>query len=206
VQVETLTRADLERFDGKTVVTTVTVDKPACTWGAGKNLRTVFGPKSVSHEDLSIVLKGNRLRDTDRGAKVTVVGALRVIWHQESTINGRTFAGFTEVRIEERDMTPALALALALGIPSQPGDTAAPVKFDTLTLKEAEQLNVAAVTIRFTVATSAVTHGAGAHLRTVVGPEDRGNGAEWTVFLIREPAERCRRRCKAHGDGVVAGD
>ena len=37
--------------------------------------------------------------------------------------------------------------------------------------------------IRFTVATPAVTQGTGANLRTVVGSADRGDGAEWSVFL-----------------------
>ena len=48
-----------------------------------------------------MVLKGNRLHDADRGAKVTVVGTLRVIRHADSTIGSKTFSGFTEIRIEE---------------------------------------------------------------------------------------------------------
>ncbi len=80
-------------------------------------------------------------------------------------------------------MTPALALLLALGVPAQPGDTAAPVKFDTISPTDAERLDGAAVTIRFTVATPAYTLGEGAKLCTIVGPADRGDGAEWSVFL-----------------------
>jgi hypothetical protein len=48
-----------------------------------------------------VVLKGNRLADADLGAKVTVTGTLKVIRHPASTINGKTFSAFTEIRIEE---------------------------------------------------------------------------------------------------------
>jgi hypothetical protein len=48
-----------------------------------------------------VILRGNRLHDADRGAKVVVMGRLRVIRHPPSTINGVMFSGFTEIRIEE---------------------------------------------------------------------------------------------------------
>jgi len=186
VTFETLALADAERLHGKPVVTTFTVTTPSYTWGEGTNRRTVVGPSTVvgprgaGSPERSAVLNGNR-RDADLGARVTVAGTLRVIRHAPATINGRAFAGFTEIRIEERDMTPARLLALSTI--AQPGESAAPVKFDTITLKEAEQLNGAAVTIRFTVATPAYTGGEGAKLCTIVGPADRGDGAEWTVAL-----------------------
>ncbi len=72
---------------------------------------------------------------------------------------------------------------MALGAPAQTGETAASVKFDSIALKDAERLDGAAVTIRFTAATPAVTHGEGANLRTIVGAADRNDGAEWTVSL-----------------------
>jgi hypothetical protein len=124
-----------------------------------------------------VVLKGNRLHDTDRGAKAAGVGALRVIHHPTTTIGGTHFFGLTDIRLEKRDMTPALARAIELG------DTAAPVKFDTIGLKDAEHLDGAAVTIRFIVATLAYTRGDGENLRTIIGPADRGDDAEWSVVI-----------------------
>ena len=59
VRIEALTLADAERLDGKTVVTTFTVAKPAFTWGEGKKLRTFVGPKEGGGEDRMVVLKGN---------------------------------------------------------------------------------------------------------------------------------------------------
>jgi hypothetical protein len=35
------------------------------------------------------------------GAKVTVMGKLRVIRHPATKIDGKEFVGFTEIRIEE---------------------------------------------------------------------------------------------------------
>jgi hypothetical protein len=50
----------------------------------------------------TVVLKGDRLMDADKGApKLTVHGTLRVIRHSDSVIDGKTFSGFVEVRLEE---------------------------------------------------------------------------------------------------------
>jgi hypothetical protein len=101
VKLETITLADAERLDDKVVVATFTVAS-AYTWGAGKNLCTVVGPVGgTMGVERSAVLKGNRLHHADQGAKLTVVGTLRVIRHLESTIGFKTFSGFTEIRIEE---------------------------------------------------------------------------------------------------------
>jgi hypothetical protein len=76
VKLDTLTLKDAERLDGRFVVTTFTVGFPAYTWGEGANLFTVAAPRgSVG----SAHLKGNRLHDTDTGARVTVLGTLRVV-------------------------------------------------------------------------------------------------------------------------------
>lgn len=74
VQVETLTRAGLEGLDGSTVVVTVPVTKPANTWGTGQNVQIFFGSNCADGTELSVALKWNRLRDTDCGAEVTLVG------------------------------------------------------------------------------------------------------------------------------------
>jgi hypothetical protein len=49
-----------------------------------------------------VILKGDRLDAADLGKTLTVVGTLRVIGHPDATINGKTFGGFTEIRIEEK--------------------------------------------------------------------------------------------------------
>ena len=101
VKLETFTLADAQRLDGKAVVATFTVAS-AYTWGEGKTLRTVVGPTNAAMGvERTAILKGNRLHDADQGAKVTVVGTLRVIRHADSTIGTKTFSGFTEIRIEE---------------------------------------------------------------------------------------------------------
>jgi hypothetical protein len=101
VKLETITLEDAERLNGKAMVATFTVAS-AYTWGEGKSLRTVVGPVGgTMGVERSAVLKGNRLHDADQGAKVTVVGTLRVIRHPESTIGTKTFSGFTEIRIAE---------------------------------------------------------------------------------------------------------
>jgi len=101
VKFDTITLKDAELLAGKTVVTTFVVKKPAFTWGEGKNLRTVTAPADGSQFERTVILKGNRLHDADLGAKLTVVGTLRVIQHPSATIGGIQFGGFTEVRIEE---------------------------------------------------------------------------------------------------------
>jgi hypothetical protein len=85
------------------VVTAFSVAKPAYTWGEGKNLRTVIGVRDDGSIERSVVLIGNRLHDTDLGAKVAVFGTLRLIQHPPSTIGTQTYSGFTEIRIEESD-------------------------------------------------------------------------------------------------------
>jgi hypothetical protein len=103
VRFDTLALKDAEKLNGKLVVTTFTVGSPAYTWGEGKNLITVIAPKpAASSEERTVILNGNRLHDADMGAKVTVVGTLRVIHHPASTIGTTTFSGFTEIRIREQ--------------------------------------------------------------------------------------------------------
>ncbi len=97
VTFENLTIKDAERLDGKAVVATFTVAKPAYTWGEGKRLRTIIGPADNGGTERAVVLKGDRLHDADLGAKVTVLGTLRVIRHT-ATMTG---SAWTEIRIEE---------------------------------------------------------------------------------------------------------
>ena len=102
VKFDALTLKDAERLNGKLVAATFTVGAPSYTWGERKNLITVTAPESTDGNERTVILKGNRLHDADKGAKVTVVGTLRVIRHPDSTIGTTTFRGFTEIRIEER--------------------------------------------------------------------------------------------------------
>jgi hypothetical protein len=75
--------------------------RPVPSAGKGKNLRTIVGPVDTAPFERSVILKGNRLHDADLGAKVTVVGTLRVIRHPAATIGTMTVGAWTEVRIEE---------------------------------------------------------------------------------------------------------
>jgi hypothetical protein len=102
VNIATVPLKDAERLDGKRVVTTFRIGAPPFTWGAGANLVTVTAPKYAGSEERTVILKGDRLDDADLGKKLTVVGTIRVVRHPDSTINGKTFSGFTEIRIEER--------------------------------------------------------------------------------------------------------
>lgn len=61
---------------------------------------TVIGTDGP-RDERSAVLRGDGLHDVDLGAKVVVMGTLRVIRHPLSVINGKKFAGFTEIWIEE---------------------------------------------------------------------------------------------------------
>jgi hypothetical protein len=93
---------DAERLGGAAVMVRFTVAAPAYTWSEGKKVRTIVGPADRNNgAEWSVVLKGNRLHDTDDGAKLTVTGRLKVIRHPPATAGTRTFNGFTEVRIEE---------------------------------------------------------------------------------------------------------
>lgn len=100
MKVETLTLKDAERLDGRLVVATFTVGAPAYTWGEGKNLRTVTAPRAGS-TDRTVVLKGNRLHDADLGARLTVLGTLRVVRHPAGMIGAMPQGAWTEIRIEE---------------------------------------------------------------------------------------------------------
>lgn len=82
-------------------VPTFVVRMLAFTWGEGKNLRTVTAPADGGNFERTVILKGNRLHDVELGAKLTVVGTLRVIQHPSAIIGRIQFGGFTEVRIEE---------------------------------------------------------------------------------------------------------
>jgi hypothetical protein len=57
------------------------------------------------------------------------------------------------------------------------------VDFDALSLDGATRLNGQVVTVAFTVGTPAYTWPVHDTLRTIVGPPDRGDVAEWTVAL-----------------------
>jgi hypothetical protein len=96
-----ITIKDAERLDGKTVVTTFTVGAAPFTWGEGKNLHTVTAPKSNGAVDRTVILQGNRLHDSDLGAKLTVVGTLRVIKHPAGMVGAMAQGPWTELRIEE---------------------------------------------------------------------------------------------------------
>ena len=102
VKFDALTLKDAERLNGKLVAATFTVGAPSYTWGEGKNLRTVTAPRSADGAERTVILKGNRLHDADKGAKVTVVGTLRVIRHPSATVGQMDLGAWTELRIEER--------------------------------------------------------------------------------------------------------
>jgi hypothetical protein len=87
---------------GQRVTITFTPALPAYTWGKGKRLVTVADPADIDDVERSVFLKGNRMLDADESReRLTVRGTLRVIYHPPSVINGTTFEGFTEVRVEE---------------------------------------------------------------------------------------------------------
>ena len=74
-----------------------------------------------------------------------------------------------------------ITTALYVLFAAQPGEIGGPIKFDTITLKDAEQLNGQRVTITFLPRTPAYTWGEGKNLVTIAGA---GNGAiERTVML-----------------------
>jgi hypothetical protein len=100
VKLEAIALREAERLNGKAVVATFTVGKPCFTWGEGKGLRTVTAPAGGGTER-TVVLKGNRLHDADRGARVTVVGTLRVIRHPAGTVGSMQLGEWTEIRIVE---------------------------------------------------------------------------------------------------------
>lgn len=100
VEFDKLTLEAAERVNGRRVVAVFTAGAPPFSWGTGKRLITVTGPRGRGSEERTVHLKGDRLHDTDPGAGVVVTGTLRVIRHPASTIGGRTFTGFTVFRIE----------------------------------------------------------------------------------------------------------
>jgi hypothetical protein len=104
VKLGDLNLKEAEALDGRPVVAAFTVGQPPFTWGEGDDLRTVVGPagRGAGNVERTAVLKGDRLHDADLDARLTVVGTLRVIRHPASTINGKPFAGFTEIRLVER--------------------------------------------------------------------------------------------------------
>lgn len=101
VKFDALTRARAEQLDGCAVTITFTVARPAYTWGEGANLRTVTGPADVDDAERTVVLKGDRLKDVDAGAKLKVSGVLRVIRHPPVVVGGQLVEAWTEVRVEE---------------------------------------------------------------------------------------------------------
>jgi hypothetical protein len=101
VRLDKITLKDAEQLNGRFVVAQLPVAKPSYTWGEGKNLVTVIGTDGPGAAERTAVLRGDRLHDADLGAKVVVMGRLRVIRHPPSVIGGKKFAGFTEIRIEE---------------------------------------------------------------------------------------------------------
>lgn len=102
IKFDTISLKDVELLDGQRVTVVFLPARPAYTWGAGKNLVTVAAPADTATFERTVVLKGNRLRDADRGAgKLIVYGTLRVIRHPGAAIGDTTFAPYTEVRVEE---------------------------------------------------------------------------------------------------------
>jgi hypothetical protein len=75
-----------------------------------------------------------------------------------------------------------IPLALFVLLPRQHGETRAPLKFGTITLKDAEQLDGQRVTITFLPALPAYTRGAGKNLVTIAAPADTAM-YERTVML-----------------------
>ena len=73
-------------------------------------------------------------------------------------------------------------IALVAFLAAQPGDTDAPIPFDTLGPKAAASLHGRRVTITFTPAKPAYTWGKGKRLVTIAGPADTDD-LERTVML-----------------------
>ena len=102
ITFDTLTLLEAERLDGRRVTVAFVPARPCYTMSAGKELVTVARPADVGGPERTAVLRGNRMRDADKGChKLTVHGTLRVIRHPASVINGEAFAAFTEIRLEE---------------------------------------------------------------------------------------------------------
>lgn len=101
VRLDRLTLKEAEQLNGRLVVAQLTVTTPATTGGNGKNLVTIVDTDGPDGAERSVYLRGNRLYDADRGAKLVVIGRLRVVRHPPSIINGVAFSGFTEIRVEE---------------------------------------------------------------------------------------------------------
>jgi hypothetical protein len=75
-----------------------------------------------------------------------------------------------------------ITFALCALLAAQPGETNAPIKFDTITLKDAEQLDGQPVTITFLPACPAYTWGEDKRRVTIAGPAPAGS-FERTVML-----------------------
>jgi hypothetical protein len=83
VKLDALTLDEAQQLDGRLVAAQFTVGKPGYTWDEGAKLVTVVGVTGPDFTERTVMLKGNRLHDTDVGAKVTVMGNLRVIRDQD---------------------------------------------------------------------------------------------------------------------------
>ncbi|HJZ56311.1 MAG TPA: hypothetical protein VKE74_15200 [Gemmataceae bacterium] len=99
IDLVTITLDDARTLNGKRVRVSFTTGKPSYAL----NGVTVTGPTDQENdgEDVSrgVILRGEQI--IDLGARVEVVGQLRVIDHPARIVNGVPVPGWVEVRVEE---------------------------------------------------------------------------------------------------------
>jgi hypothetical protein len=86
-------------LEGRLVMTSFVVGKPAYTWRGLTTIGTDDLPDGVER---SAVLKGWSLASTE-GHRVTVVGVMRGIQHPARQIGNEFVLPWSEIRIEERN-------------------------------------------------------------------------------------------------------
>jgi hypothetical protein len=111
LSLDGLTARQVAQLDGRRVQLVFTVGTPAYLWERGRATLTVVGPAdrgevpSAKREgfgaEWSVVLTGDRLANADDGARLEVVGTVRVIRHPAAVVGGALVAEWTEVRVCE---------------------------------------------------------------------------------------------------------
>jgi len=101
VPFDAITPERAAELDGQPVVVTFTVGTPPYTWERAGKVVTVCGPLDVDEAERVVVLKGDRLKDVDRGKRMRASGVLRVIRHPAAVVAGIEVAEWVEVRVEE---------------------------------------------------------------------------------------------------------
>jgi hypothetical protein len=86
---------------GASVVISFTVGTPPYTAEVGGRTVTVCGPLDADDVERVVMLRGDRLKDVDRGKRLRVEGALRVIRHPAEVVAGVEVPAWVEIRVEE---------------------------------------------------------------------------------------------------------